>query len=116
TNLLDNALKFTPSGSTIVVRAAPTIVSPVRLVVEDSGAGVPRDLLDRVFEKFFRVPPTPGGAAARGRPGTGIGLAVVRGLVEAMGGQVSARPSDLGGLAVELDLPLASLPDELSAA
>jgi signal transduction histidine kinase len=110
TNLLDNALKFTPNGSTIRVAAAPTDTSPVHLVVEDSGAGVPPDLLPRVFEKFFRAP----GPSARGRPGTGIGLAVVRGLVEAMGGSVSARASDLGGLAVELQLPLAELPAELS--
>jgi len=111
TNLLDNALKFTPADSVIRVRAEPTAASPVRLVVDDSGAGVPRELLTKVFEKFFRAP----GAAARGRPGTGIGLAVVRGLVEAMGGSVIARPSDLGGLAVELTLPLADLPDELAA-
>ncbi|HET7181188.1 MAG TPA: ATP-binding protein [Candidatus Limnocylindrales bacterium] len=110
TNLLDNALKFTPPGSVIGVRAAATATSPVRLVVEDSGAGVPHELLSRLFEKFFRVP----GAAGRGRAGTGIGLAVVRGLVEAMGGNVRARSSDLGGLAVEVDLPLAELPDELA--
>jgi two-component system sensor histidine kinase KdpD len=109
TNLLDNALKFTPADSIIRVHAAATEVTPVRLVVDDSGAGVPRELLARVFEKFFRAP----GAAARGRPGTGIGLAVVRGLVEAMGGAVTARPSELGGLAVELELPLAEVPDEL---
>ncbi|MES1239600.1 MAG: ATP-binding protein, partial [Chloroflexota bacterium] len=111
TNLLDNALKFTPPDSVISVHAAATTTSPVRLVVEDSGAGVPPDLLQRVFEKFFRAP----GGAARGRPGTGIGLAVVRGLVEAMGGAVTARRSDLGGFAVELELPLAELPAELAA-
>lgn len=110
TNLLDNALKFTPPDSVIRVSAAATAASPVRLVVEDSGAGVPRDLLGHVFEKFFRVP----GTGARGRPGTGIGLAVVRGLVDAMGGAVSARPSELGGLAIELELPLAQLPAELA--
>lgn len=111
TNLLDNALKFTPPDSVIAVRAAPTDESPVHLVVEDGGAGVPPDLLSRVFEKFFRAP----GGAARGRPGTGIGLAVVRGLVEAMGGSVTARQSELGGLAIELQLPLAELPAELAS-
>lgn len=111
TNLLDNALKFTPPGSVIRVHAAGTAVTPVRLVVEDSGAGVPPEHHERLFEKFFRAP----GTAARGRPGTGIGLAVVRGLVEAMGGAVSARRSDLGGLAVELELPLAELPAELAS-
>ncbi|HEX2626369.1 MAG TPA: ATP-binding protein [Candidatus Limnocylindrales bacterium] len=114
TNLLDNALKFTPPSSVIRVVAPRTSSSPVRLAVEDSGAGVPRELHARIFEKFFRAPGTTG-AAARARPGTGIGLAVVRGLVEAMGGAVSARASELGGLAVELDLQLAHLPDELAA-
>lgn len=110
TNLLDNALKFTPPDSVIRVRAAATTASPARLVVEDSGAGVPRELLPRVFEKFFRA----AGARERGRPGTGIGLAVVRGLVEAMGGTVVARSSELGGLAIELELRLAELPAELA--
>lgn len=111
TNLLDNALKFTAPASVIRVRATVTDGGPVRLVVDDSGAGVPHELLPRLFEKFFRAPAT----GARGRPGTGIGLAVVRGLVEAMGGAVSARPSELGGLAVEVELPLAELPAELTA-
>jgi signal transduction histidine kinase len=61
-----------------------------------------------LFDKFFRVP------AGRGRPGTGIGLAVVRGLVQAMGGEVDAHHSELGGLAVELQLRRAALPAELA--
>ena len=78
----------------------------MRLTVEDDGPGVPPDALEHLFEKFFRV-------RRRGetsRPGTGIGLAVVRGLTEAMGGSVSARPSALGGLAVDVMLPLAPEP------
>jgi signal transduction histidine kinase len=62
-----------------------------------------------VFDKFYRAPATAIGV----RPGTGIGLAVVKGLVEAMGGRVEALPSDLGGLSVVLSLPRASLPAEL---
>ncbi len=73
---------------------------PVRLTVEDTGPGVPEASLGRLFEKFYRVP----GASAGSRSGTGVGLAVVRGLTEAMGGQVTARRSDLGGLAVDVDL------------
>jgi two-component system sensor histidine kinase KdpD len=109
TNLLDNALKFTEGASTIRV-AATAADEVVRLVVEDDGAGVPDEALARLFEKFYRAP-TPG---ARGRPGTGIGLAVARGLVEAMGGKVRARRSELGGLAVELELRSAQLPAELA--
>jgi two-component system sensor histidine kinase KdpD len=108
TNLLDNALKFSSAGATIRVRATRAEDS-ARLVVEDSGPGVPEAMLDRLFEPFYR-------GAASGpsvRPGTGIGLAVVRGLVRAMGGSVRAGRSELGGLAVTVELPLAKLPAEL---
>lgn len=116
TNLLDNALKFTGPGSTIRVAAAARDDDAVRLVVEDDGAGVPAELLDRLFEKFYRAPrPSEAGRSSTGsRPGTGIGLAVVRGLVEAMGGEVRARRSELGGLAVDVELPRARLPVELA--
>lgn len=111
TNVLDNALKFAGPACAIRVSASHADEGMVRLVVEDDGGGVPDEVTGRVFEKFFRVPP-PGG---RGRQGTGIGLAVVRGLVQAMGGEVSARRSELGGLAVEIKLPRAQLPAELAA-
>jgi two-component system sensor histidine kinase KdpD len=73
----------------------------IRLTVEDDGPGVPDDTIDRLFDRFFRVP-------RRGepsRPGSGIGLTVVRGLVEAMGGRVVAARSPLGGLGISLILP-----------
>ena len=72
---------------------------------------MPDASLERVFEPFHREV-APG---HEGRPGTGIGLAVVRGLVTAMGGSTRAFRSPLGGLGVELDLPLATLPAELAA-
>ena len=84
----------------------------VRLVVEDDGPGVADGTFDALFERFHRRPAADG----RPRPGTGLGLAVVRGLVEAMGGRVRARASELGGLAVEIDLPHARLPAELATA
>jgi two-component system sensor histidine kinase BaeS len=74
--------------------------------VEDGGPGVPAAALDRVFDKFYRVPET----RARSRRGSGLGLAVVRGFVEAMGGRVTARASDLGGLAVDVELQVVSNP------
>jgi two-component system sensor histidine kinase KdpD len=114
TNLLDNAIKFAGQGSVISVSAGRDSDDRVRLVVEDSGPGVPDALLDQVFEPFFRERPNDRSEAAR--PGTGIGLAVVRGLVRAMSGDVRARRSELGGLAVEIDLPLARLPAELVGA
>jgi two-component system sensor histidine kinase KdpD len=71
-------------------------------------------MLERIFEPFVRVRPL--GRGADGDRGTGLGLAVVRGLVEAVGGQVRARQSRLGGLAIEIDLPAAEVPVELSEA
>jgi two-component system sensor histidine kinase KdpD len=101
-NLLDNARTYSPDGAPIRVSACRLAVDgPVRLVVEDGGPGVPDESLARIFEKFYRAVPTAGGS----RRGSGIGLAIVRGLVESMGGTASAHRSALGGLAVTLDLP-----------
>ncbi len=110
-NALDNAVKYTSPGTTIRVTATPLDDGPlIRLTIEDGGPGVPDEVLGRLFEKFYRVP----GPGRPSRSGTGIGLAVVRGLVEAMGGRATARRSALGGLAIDLDLPPAPLPDEAS--
>jgi two-component system, OmpR family, sensor histidine kinase KdpD len=84
-NLLDNANKYSPAGS-------PTTVSvgsegnDVVLMVEDQGAGIPNDELERVFEKFYRVK----GGDGRS-PGTGLGLAICRGIARAMGGSIRAE-------------------------
>jgi two-component system sensor histidine kinase KdpD len=111
-NLVDNAVKHTPSGTSIRIRATPLDSGPIRLTVEDAGPGVPIEALPLIFERFYRVP----GRDRGSRSGTGIGLSVVRGLVEAMGGRVEARPSDLGGLAIDVDLPAARVaPDVVPA-
>jgi two-component system sensor histidine kinase KdpD len=102
TNVIENALKHTPAGTAIRVRAHRRVDGVIRLTVEDAGPGVPPEALPRLFDKFYRVP----GRERGSRTGTGIGLAVVRGLVEAMGGRVAARRSELGGLAIDLDLPV----------
>jgi two-component system, OmpR family, sensor histidine kinase KdpD len=105
TNALENAIKYTPPGTAIRIRAEqPTGEPVVRLTVEDAGPGVPDEALAKIFDKFYRVPGVAGGS----RSGTGIGLAVVRGLVEAMDGRVAARRGELGGLAIDIDLPVAA--------
>jgi two-component system sensor histidine kinase KdpD len=109
TNILENAIKYTATRTSIRVAATETAGDPfVRLTIEDGGPGVPDQAMPRIFDKFYRVPGVAGGS----RSGTGIGLAVVRGLVEAMGGRVAARRSELGGLAIDLDLPAASVSAE----
>ncbi len=101
-NLVENAVRH--GGDTIMVRAAEVPGVPfVELVVEDSGSGVPDAALPRLFEKFFRVDQARGAS----RRGMGVGLTVVQGLVRSMGGDVTARRSDLGGLAVCVRLPRA---------
>jgi two-component system, OmpR family, sensor histidine kinase KdpD len=84
-NLLDNAAKYTPAGSTIEIVAAHYKFS-VMLAVRDEGPGIAEADLQRVFDKFYRSR-----EGDHGRDGTGLGLAICRGFVEAMGGRIVAR-------------------------
>jgi two-component system sensor histidine kinase KdpD len=114
-NIVENVVRHTPPGTRIRLsdRTTASHAGPDRvlLTIEDSGPGVPGNAYEQLFTKFYRAP---GHHAAR--TGTGIGLAVARGLMEAMGGHISARASELGGLAVDVGLPGARLPAELAAA
>lgn len=101
-NVLENAVRHTPDQARIRISACGTPGAGVTLTVEDAGPGVPDEFLGRIFERFFRVVHGREGA----RRGSGIGLTVVRGLIEATGGAVRARRSPLGGLAVDLELPV----------
>jgi two-component system, OmpR family, sensor histidine kinase BaeS len=78
--------------------------------VDDAGPGVPAAVLPHVFERFYRAPRR---RDSRSDGGSGIGLAVVKGLAEAMGGSVVARPSPMGGLEVVVSLAVDA---ELAAA
>jgi two-component system sensor histidine kinase KdpD len=99
TNLLDNISAHSASDAPVSIRASEDD-GMIRLVVEDGGPGVPAEALGSLFERFRRGPTTSTGA----RRGLGIGLSVVRGLVDSMSGQVSAERSPLGGLAVTIRL------------
>jgi two-component system phosphate regulon sensor histidine kinase PhoR len=84
-NLVDNAVKYCPSGSTILVTASADGGGRVELVVSDTGPGIAPEHLPRVFERFYRVD------AGRSRElgGTGLGLSIVKHMVEAMHGTVA---------------------------
>jgi two-component system phosphate regulon sensor histidine kinase PhoR len=90
-NLLDNAIKYTPAGGRVAVQVRPAPEGRVRIEVEDSGLGIPRKDLPRIFERFYRVDPS----RSRALGGTGLGLAIVKHQVQAMGGQIGVE-SQLG--------------------
>jgi two-component system sensor histidine kinase KdpD len=98
-NLLDNIVAHTPADAAVAISASARD-DRVELVVEDAGGGVQPDQLPTLFERFRRASPRPEAA----RRGLGIGLSVVRGLTEAMGGTVTAAQSRAGGLAITVSL------------
>lgn len=103
--LLENALKYSPDGGKIAVRAVRQGSFAV-VAVEDEGIGIPAGEADRLFERFYQDD-----AGDRRRfGGVGLGLWIVRALVEAQGGTVAAAPRPGGGSRVEFTLPLA--PDQ----
>jgi two-component system sensor histidine kinase KdpD len=105
-NLLENAVRHTPPGTAIAISASRGDPGWIRLCVEDRGPGVAEAHLPRLFDKFYRVGDPREGA----RRGMGIGLSIVRGMVEALGGTATAHRGELGGLTIELQLPVAAEP------
>ncbi|HEX7671069.1 MAG TPA: ATP-binding protein [Polyangiaceae bacterium] len=107
-NLLENALKYTPSGSPIEIsaRARP---NAVEVEVADRGPGVPPGERNRVFEKFFRLRPNgPEG-------GAGLGLAICRGVVEAHGGRIWVENRPEGGASFHFTVPIDGVPPVMAA-
>jgi len=102
-NLLNNAAKYTPSGGIVEVEIR-RIGEVARVCVRDNGIGIPDDMLDSIFEMFVQV-----GDSARVVPGgLGIGLTLVKSLVELHGGRVSASSAGRGkGTEITVELPLA---------
>lgn len=101
-NLIDNAAKYSPAGSTITLAAAAER-DRLRIDVIDEGSGIREEDLKRLFERFFRA-----GAADHRRAGVGLGLAICKGFVEAMGGEIEAgNRRDRPGAVLTIRLPLA---------
>jgi two-component system sensor histidine kinase KdpD len=99
-NLLENALKWSPPDGPIDVAAAPA-AGRLTLAVADRGPGVPEADLPRLFEKFYRV-----GGPERSQGGSGLGLSICRGFVEAHHGAIRAENRSGGGLRIVITLPL----------
>jgi two-component system sensor histidine kinase KdpD len=104
--LVDNAAKYSPAGTRIEVRAEGAGDGRVRLSVEDEGPGIPPELRGRVFDKFFRA--MRDGDSRPGRPtGTGMGLAIAKGIAEAHGGRIWVEDGEGGrGSRVVVTLPI----------
>jgi two-component system, OmpR family, phosphate regulon sensor histidine kinase PhoR len=116
TNLLDNAIKFTPPGGTVEIGALPN-ARDVVVAVSDSGSGIPAEHLPRVFDRFYRVERSRSRLSSRGEEagGTGLGLAIAKNIVEAHGGQIKVM-SRLGhGSTFSFTLPRATGTDRPAA-
>lgn len=102
--LLSNALKYTPENGKIEVLVLfEQALLRYQVRVADSGVGIPEHAFDKLFTPFYRTP----GARSSSRPGTGLGLAFVKAVVEAAGGTVGVEPSHLGGTAFVIELQAA---------
>jgi signal transduction histidine kinase len=97
--LVENAVKFSPSGGTVTVVARRT-ENAVEVTVEDQGVGIPHSEQELIFSKFYR-----GGETSSG---TGLGLFIARGLVSKMGGHISVQSEEGKGSQFTFDLPLAA--------
>jgi signal transduction histidine kinase len=102
TNLLENAARYTPADSPITV-GARCADGGLEMWVVDHGPGVPEDLRERVFDRFYRLE-----HHETEKHGTGMGLAISRGLVEAHGGRLWVCETPGGGATFRLSIPVAS--------
>jgi signal transduction histidine kinase len=98
TNLLSNAMKFTPAGGKVRVTGAADN-GDVRISVTDTGPGIPEQYRDRIFEKFFRVP------RPNGPNGAGLGLTIAHEIIEAHGGHLTFNSPEGGGTVFSFAIP-----------
>jgi signal transduction histidine kinase len=99
-NLLGNALKFTPAGGRIALTGAAR-AEGIELAVEDTGPGIPPEHMERLFDRFWKADPA-------SRNGAGLGLAIARGIVEAHGGRLSVESVLGAGTTFRMVLPRAT--------
>jgi len=101
TNIITNALKYTPERGTVIVSAMHMFDS-VSIKVKDNGIGIPEKDIDHIFERFYRVDK----ARSREMGGTGLGLAIAKEIVEAHGGIISVKSLESQGTEVMIKLPV----------
>jgi signal transduction histidine kinase len=99
-NVIGNAIRYTPAGGRVAVRAAADAAG-LLFEVEDTGIGIPPDDLPRVFDEFFRS----ANARAHAREGTGLGLAIVRAVAEQHGGAIAIASAVGEGTRVTVNIP-----------
>jgi signal transduction histidine kinase len=102
TNLVDNAMKFTPNGGTVQLHAA-VVDEQMLISVMDNGTGISEDALTHIFDRFYQVDPARRGGE---KHGAGLGLAIVKEIVQAHGGRISVRSRPGEGTVFEVFLPL----------
>jgi two-component system sensor histidine kinase KdpD len=107
-NVLENATKYTPKGSLIELSARQE-GSSVIVEVADRGPGIPPEHLEKIFEKFYRLP------REREGDGAGLGLAICRGIVEAHGGKMWASNREGGGAVFRFTIPIEGTPPTIAA-
>jgi signal transduction histidine kinase len=111
TNLIDNAIKFTPAGGLITIKAVQS-GSGIQVDVEDTGAGIPPEALPYIFSRFYQADLSRSGGQ---KHGAGLGLAIVKEILEAHGGKISVRSELNKGSTFIVDLPL-KIPEPVSDA
>ena len=106
-NLVDNAVKYTPTGGRVTLAAARAD-SQVRITVRDTGPGIPAHEIDRIWDRLYR------GDTSRSERGLGLGLSLVRAIVRAHGGSVDVHSEPGQGTEFTVSLP-AEAPERPSA-
>lgn len=108
TNLIDNAIRHTPKGGQIILRAKKYSDNNIMLEVEDSGEGIPEEDLPFVFERFYKADK----ARTRNQSGTGLGLSIAKNIVQSHGGSISVASKVSQGTTFSIVLPTNNMPKE----